>query len=51
MGDIVADEAILETARIEATELLDDPTWMEKAENQSLVKALKEKLEETEYFD
>ena len=51
VGDIVADEAILETARIEATELLDDPTWMEKAENQSLVKALKEKLEETEYFD
>lgn len=51
VGDIVADVMILETARVEATELLADSSWQEKTENQILVKSLKERDEETEFLD
>ena len=51
VGDIVADEMIVETARVEAALLLTQEGWMDKAENQTLVASLKEQQEESEFFD
>ena len=51
VGDIVADEMILETARLEATELWEQENWMKEARNQSLVRSLNEQTEESEFFD
>ena len=51
VGDIVADEAILETARVEAAQLIASSEWAAQPENEKLVKALNERAEESKYFD
>lgn len=51
VGDIVADEMILETARVEATQLIETNNWMGDPANFNLVASLKERSEETEFFD
>lgn len=51
VGDIVADEMILETARVEATQLIETDDWMNDPANASLVTSLNERREESEFFD
>lgn len=51
VGDIVADVMILETARVEATELLADSSWATRTENQMLISSLKEREEQSEFLD
>lgn len=51
VGDIVADEMILETARVEATLLIETDDWMNDPVNASLVTSLNERREESEFFD
>lgn len=51
VGDIVADEMILETARVEATQLIETDDWMNDPANVSLVTSLNERREESEFFD
>lgn len=51
VGDIVADEMILETARVEAGLLLDDKDWVLREENRLLVESLNSRKEESEFFD
>ncbi|MBO0429833.1 ATP-dependent DNA helicase RecG [Vagococcus fluvialis] len=51
VGDIVADEMILETARVEATQLIETDDWMNNPANASLVTSLNERREESEFFD
>ncbi len=51
VGDIVADVMILETARVEATELLADSSWATRTENQMLISSLKERDEQSEFLD
>lgn len=51
VGDIVADEMILETARVEATQLIETDDWMNDPANASLVTCLNERREESEFFD
>lgn len=51
VGDIVADVMILETARVEATELLADSSWATRTENQLLISSLKEREEQSEFLD
>lgn len=51
VGDIVADEMILETARVEATQLIETDDWMNDPTNAGLVTSLNERREESEFFD
>ncbi|MBO0480199.1 ATP-dependent DNA helicase RecG [Vagococcus fluvialis] len=51
VGDIVADEMILETARVEATQLIETDDWMNDPANAGLVTSLNERREESEFFD
>ena len=51
VGDIVADEMILETARVEATQLIEPDDWMNDPANAGLVTSLNERREESEFFD
>ncbi|MDT2780621.1 ATP-dependent DNA helicase RecG [Vagococcus fluvialis] len=51
VGDIVADEMILETARVEATQLIETDDWMNDPANAGLVTGLNERREESEFFD
>ncbi|MFW3588749.1 ATP-dependent DNA helicase RecG [Vagococcus fluvialis] len=51
VGDIVADEMILETARVEATQLIETDEWMNDPANAGLVTSLNERREESEFFD
>ncbi len=51
VGDIVADEMILETARVEATQLIETGDWMNDPANAGLVTSLNERREESEFFD
>lgn len=51
VGDIVADEMILETARVEAIQLIETDDWMNDPANASLVTSLNERREESEFFD
>lgn len=51
VGDIVADEMILEAARVEAIQLWQEIDWQEKQENQGLVQSLQTRVDESEFFD
>lgn len=51
VGDIVADEMILETARVEATQLIETDDWMNDPANAGLVTSLNERREESGFFD
>lgn len=51
VGDIVADEIILETARVEAAQLIETKNWMNDPTNANLVSSLNERKDESEFFD
>lgn len=42
---------ILETARVEATQLIETDDWMNDPANAGLVTSLNERREESEFFD
>ncbi len=51
VGDMIADVAILETARLEAVTLCNQKEWQDNSENQVLVQSLKKRENDSEFLD